>query len=70
VSAFVSSMVLLAVPVIAALAAWTFLGERIGALQIVGGGVVLLSIAVIIRSTQRAKTEQLMADATVFTEAP
>ena len=69
VPAFVSSMILLAVPIVGALAAHLWLDEQISALQIAGGAIVLLSIAVIIRSTQKAKTE-VMTEATVFTEAP
>jgi drug/metabolite transporter (DMT)-like permease len=69
VPAFVSSMILLAVPVVGAAAAWTFIGEQSSTLQVAGGAIVLLAIAVIIGSTQRAKTE-VMAEGTVFTEAP
>jgi drug/metabolite transporter (DMT)-like permease len=69
VSAFVSSMILLAVPVVAAAAAHVWLDEHISPLQLAGGAIVLLSIAVIIRSTQRAKSE-VMAEGTAFTEAP
>ncbi len=69
VPAFVSSMILLAVPVVGAAAAHFWLGERIGMLQVAGGTVVLLAIAVIVRSTQRARSE-VMAEATAFTEAP
>jgi drug/metabolite transporter (DMT)-like permease len=69
VPAFVSSMILLAVPVVGAAAAHLWLNEQINLLQVAGGAIVLLSIAVIIRSTQRAKSE-VIAEATVFTEAP
>jgi drug/metabolite transporter (DMT)-like permease len=80
VPAFVSSMILLAVPVVGAAAAHFWLAESIHPMQIAGGAIVLLAIAVIIwttqsagrtagRSTQRAETE-VMAEATAFTEAP
>jgi drug/metabolite transporter (DMT)-like permease len=69
VPAFVSSMILLAVPVVGATAAYIWIGEQIAPLQVVGGAIVLLAIAVIIRQTQRTKSE-VMAEATVFTEAP
>ena len=69
VSAFVASMILLAVPVIAAAGAVVFLGERIGALQIVGATVVLVAIGRIIVSTRRPRVDVLVEAAT-FTEAP
>lgn len=69
VPAFVSSMILLAVPVVGAAAAWTLIDERIGALQIVGGAIVLVAIGVIVRSTRRKETE-VIAEGTAFTEAP
>lgn len=69
VAAFVSSMVLLAVPVISAGAAWTLIGERIHALQVAGGAIVLLSIAVIVSSTGRREAE-VIAEGEAFTEAP
>jgi drug/metabolite transporter (DMT)-like permease len=69
VPAFVSSMILLAVPVIAAAGAHVVVDEHIGALQIVGGAVVLSAIATIIRSTRRPDAE-VIAEGTAFTEAP
>jgi drug/metabolite transporter (DMT)-like permease len=69
VPAFVSSMILLAVPIVAAGAAHLVLGERITALQLCGAAVVVASIAVIVRSTQKQHAE-LAAEAAVYTEAP
>lgn len=69
VPAFVASMILLAVPVLAAAGAYTFVHERISPLQVAGGLVVLLSIAVIVRTTGRRETE-VIAEGTAFTEAP
>ena len=69
VPAFVSSMILLAVPVLAAAGAWLVLGESIGALQMAGGAIVLLAISVIVRSTERRETE-VIAEGAAFTEAP
>ncbi len=69
VPAFVSSMVLLAVPAISAGAAWLLIGEKIHALQVAGGAVVLLSIAMIVRSSGRREAE-VIAEGEAFTDAP
>jgi drug/metabolite transporter (DMT)-like permease len=68
-SAFVMSMMLLAVPVLAAGGAAVFLDEALGAAQVVGGAVVLLSIAMVIRSTRAAAAEEL-AESLAGTDAP
>jgi len=69
VPAFVASMILLAVPVIAAAGAWLLVGESIGAMQIAGGAIVLGSITRIVRTDRRARTEVLVEGA-AFTESP
>jgi drug/metabolite transporter (DMT)-like permease len=63
VSAFVASMILLAVPVVATAAAYLLLGEQVGSLQFVGGAVVLIAIAVIIRGARRAAAEVFVESA-------
>ena len=60
VSAFVASMMLLAVPVIATAGAFLALGEDVGSLQIAGSVVVLGAIAIIVRSARRAAAEALV----------
>jgi drug/metabolite transporter (DMT)-like permease len=68
-SAFAMSIMLLAVPVLAAVGAHFVLGEALGALRIVGGVVVLFSIGMVIRST-RAETAEELAESAVETGAP
>jgi len=67
VSAFVASMILLAVPVIATAGAVLFVGEHVGALQLAGGMIVLTAIATIVRSARRIPGEVLAEGAA---EAP
>jgi drug/metabolite transporter (DMT)-like permease len=62
-SAFVVSMMLLAVPVIAVLGAIVVLGETLGALQIAGGTVVLVAIASIVASARLPASEELAESA-------
>jgi drug/metabolite transporter (DMT)-like permease len=69
VPAFVSSMILLAVPIVAAAGAHVLLGEVLSPVQLAGGAIVLLSIAAIIRSAPGSERE-VLAEATQFTEAP
>ena len=69
VSAFVASMILLAVPVLAVGGAWLVLDERVGALQMAGGVLVLVSIATIVRSARKVDAEDLVEGA-AFGEAP
>jgi drug/metabolite transporter (DMT)-like permease len=69
ISAFAASMILLAVPVVAAVGAFVLLGEPIGVLQVVGAAIVFVAIVTIVRSTRRAQSEVLMEGA-AFTEAP
>jgi drug/metabolite transporter (DMT)-like permease len=69
VSAFVSSMILLAVPVIAAAAAALLLDEQVGALQVVGGLIVLFAIGRIVAGARRATAEAL-AEGGAGGEAP
>ena len=68
-SAFVVSILLLGVPVLATTGAAVYLGEIPGLLQIVGGLLVLSSIAVIVLSTRREVAEEL-AESAAETDAP
>jgi drug/metabolite transporter (DMT)-like permease len=68
-SAFAMSIMLLAVPVLAAVGAHFALGERLAPLQIAGGAQVLFSIGMVIRSTREETAEQL-AESAVETSAP
>lgn len=68
VSAFVASMILLAVPVVAALGAYVLLDERITALQLAGGAIVLASIAALVASAPRAPRD--LAESAAATDAP
>ena len=45
----VSSLIMLAVPVVAAVTAWLMLGEALGPVQIVGSAITLVAIAAMIR---------------------
>ncbi len=69
VSAFVSSMLLLAVPVLASLAAVVHLGEHLSGLQIAGGTIALGAIAVIVGSL-RAEVGEELAESAAETDAP
>jgi len=69
VTAFVSSMILLAVPVVATAGAYAFLGERFTLVQAAGGGVVLFSIAMLVLSTSSA-TAAALAESTAESDAP
>jgi drug/metabolite transporter (DMT)-like permease len=60
VSAFVASMMLLAVPVIATAGAFLVLGEDVRPLQVAGAVVVLGAIAIIVRSARRAAADALV----------
>lgn len=68
-SAFVMSVMLLAVPVIASVGAALFLDESLHPIQIAGGTVVLLAIGVVIRSTT-AETGEELAESAAATDAP
>lgn len=67
--AFVVSILLLGVPVLATAGAAMFLGEVPSVLQIVGGVLVLLSIACIVASTRASVAEEL-AESAAETDAP
>jgi drug/metabolite transporter (DMT)-like permease len=67
VSAFAASMLMLAIPLVAAVAAVAFLGETIGALQIAGAAVVLVAIGNVVRSTSRPAA---LAESAATTDAP
>lgn len=59
VEARVSSLVLVGVPVVAATAAFVFLGEPVGPLQAVGGAIVVIAIGAVVASHRRAADESL-----------
>jgi drug/metabolite transporter (DMT)-like permease len=69
VTAFVSSMILLAAPVIATAGAYFFLDERFTALQGFGGAVALFGIAMLVLSTGDAAAEAL-AESAAEIDAP
>ncbi len=68
-SAFVVSILLLGVPVVAVAGAAVWLGEVPGAAQVVGGAVVLVAIAVIVLSARGEAAEEL-AESAAETDAP
>lgn len=70
VPAFVASMILLAVPVVASVGAYVFLGERFTAIQAAGGVVVLAAIAMLVTSTSRPTTATALAESAAETDAP
>jgi len=67
--AFLISVLLLAVPVIAAIAAALFLNEPIHLTQIAGGTIVLGAIATLVLGSSKATSEEL-AESVAETEAP
>ncbi len=69
VPAFVSSMILLAVPIIATAGAAVVLDEPVSALQIVGGAIVLVAIGIIVASSRRRDAE-VLAESAALSEAP
>ena len=69
-SAFVVSIMLLGVPVLASVGAAVFLGEVLGPAQIAGGAVVLGSIATIVLSSPDAATAEELAESAAETDAP
>lgn len=69
VTAFLSSMLLLAVPVVATLMAVAWLAEPLGALQITGGTIAMAAIAVIVGSERPDRAEEL-AESAAGTDAP
>lgn len=69
VPAFVVSMMLLAVPVLAAVGAALVLHEPLNELHLIGGGLVLGAVWMIVRSAGRAVREEL-AESAAETNAP
>ena len=60
VEVWLSSLLLQAMPVVASVAAWAFLGEPLTALVIVGGAIVIASTAaIILRSREGPETAPL-----------
>jgi drug/metabolite transporter (DMT)-like permease len=68
-SAFVISILLLGVPVLASGGAAFYLGETLGATQLAGGALVLVSIAVVVLSSSADVAEDL-AESAAETDAP
>ncbi len=68
-SAFIVSIMFLGVPVLASAGAAVYLGETLGAWQIVGGATVLIAIAVIVLSSGAEAAEEL-AESAAETDAP
>ena len=68
-SAFVVSIMLLAVPVIACFGAAVFLGETLNAVQLLGAAVVLAAVGAVVRSASAAAGEEL-AESAAETDAP
>jgi drug/metabolite transporter (DMT)-like permease len=68
-SAFVASIMLLAVPVIASVGAATFLDEALRPVQIAGGTIVLVSIGMVVRATH-APVRKELAGSAAETDAP
>jgi drug/metabolite transporter (DMT)-like permease len=62
-TAFVMSIMLLAVPVGSSTGAMLLLGEPLTAMHVVGGGIVLSAIAMVIRSTRAEVAEELAESA-------
>jgi drug/metabolite transporter (DMT)-like permease len=69
VSAFVASIILLAVPVVASAGAYLLLGESLNGLQLTGGAIVLAAIATIVVSSRRSTPDDL-AQSAAATDAP
>ena len=70
VTAFVASMILLAVPVIATVGAHVFLAEPVSGQQIVGGVVVLAAVGMIVASARRSSVRLELAESVAETDAP
>jgi len=69
VPAFVSSMILLAVPIIATAGAAVVLGEAVSALQVGGGAIVVVAIAIIV-ATSRRRDADVLAESAALGEVP
>jgi drug/metabolite transporter (DMT)-like permease len=69
VPAFLVSIMLLAVPVLASLGAAMFLNEPLNLVQVAGGAIVLIAIGIIVRST-RAQAAEELAESAAATDAP
>jgi drug/metabolite transporter (DMT)-like permease len=69
VSAFVASMILLAVPIVATVGAFAVLGEEMFPVQIGGGLLVLAAVAMIVVTAERPNRVEL-AESAAETDAP
>jgi len=70
VTAFVASMILLAVPVVATAGAHVFLGEPVSLLQVLGAAVVLAAVGMIVASAGRDSVRLELAESVAETDAP
>ncbi len=70
VTAFVASMILLAVPVIATAGAHYFLAEPVSGLQVLGAAVVLAAVGMIVASARRSSVRLELAESLAETDAP
>jgi len=68
-SAFMVSIMFLAVPVISCVSAAVFLGETLNAAQLGGGVVVLVAVGAVVAAAPRAAAEEL-AESVAETDAP
>jgi drug/metabolite transporter (DMT)-like permease len=68
VDASVSSLLLLGVPVVAAVAAWVMLDEPLGPVQIAGGVVTLTAMAAMVWTRPPAQPEDVMVPAAIAAE--
>jgi drug/metabolite transporter (DMT)-like permease len=68
-SAFVVSVMFLAVPVIACAGATLFLGEALRPMQLLGGAIVLAAVGAVVATAPRAAGEEL-AESAAETDAP
>jgi drug/metabolite transporter (DMT)-like permease len=69
VPVFLVSVLLLAVPVLAAAGAAVFLDEQLNLVQLAGGAMVLVAIGVIVHAAPSARAEEL-AESAAETDAP
>jgi drug/metabolite transporter (DMT)-like permease len=68
-SAFVLSVMFLAVPVLACLGAALFLGELLDTAQMIGGTIVLVAVGAVVASAPSG-TGEVLAESAAETDAP
>lgn len=69
-SAFLISVLLLAVPVVAALAAMVFLAEPVRPMQVFGGAIVLAAIGILVTANRDGEEAEELAESVAETDAP